>query len=189
MSAPLTIERFLGGFAWFIEKGLTVDAQTVSHLIKPDMVPATNWTDRSLGDILSLKPGNKPEDRTYSRPSVFGGWEDVPKTVIKSDFFDLKSRQMGEQLLRLQFGLTGIIVDGVAQTPFAASTRSIDGWLRLQARQETGVDMVILDFWSTMELTAGISADGKVTEPELRFTVIKAVGGVAVAGNSIVFPA
>lgn len=188
MSVPILAERFLGGFAWFVEKGTTVDAQTVSHLIKPDMVPATNWTDRSLGDILSLKPGNVSEDRSFGRPSIFGGWETVPKSFVKTDYLDLKSRQMGELLLRLQFGLTSPIVEGTAQTPFAKSDRRIEGWLRLQTRQEDGTDMIILDGWGTLELTAGISADGKVSEPEVRFTVIKAVNGVAVAGNSIVFP-
>ena len=188
MSAPLNLERFLGGFAWFIEAGLTVDAQTISPLIKPDTVPLTNWTDRSLGDILSLKLGNKSEDRSFKRPGTSGGWEIVPRTVVMQDYLELKSRQMGEQLLRLQFGLEARIVEGTAQTPFANTERRIEGWLRLQSREESGLDLLILDVWVSLELTGGIVADGKVSEPEFRLTVIKSSNGVAIAGNSIVFP-
>ena len=188
MSAPLNLERFLGGFAWFVEAGLTVDAQTISPLIKPDTIPLTNWTDRSLGDILSLKLGNKNEDRSFKRPGTSGGWEIVPRTVVMQDYLDLKSRQMGEQLLRLQFGLEVTIAEGTAQTPFANTDRRIEGWLRLQSREESGLDLLILDFWASMELTGGIVADGKVSEPEFRLTVIKSSAGVAIAGNSIVFP-
>jgi hypothetical protein len=188
MSAPLNVERFLGGFAWFIESGLTVDAQTITPLIKPDVTPLTNWTDRSLGDILSLKLENKNEDRSYKRPSTTGGWEIVPRTVVMQDSLALKSRQMGEQLLRLQFGLVGTIAEGTAQTPFANTDRRIEGWLRLQSREESGLDLMILDSWVSMELTGGIVADGKVSEPEFRLTVIKSYAGAAIAGNSIVFP-
>lgn len=188
MPAPLNLERFLGGFAWFVEAGITVDAQTISPLIKPDVSPLTNWSDRSLGDILSLKLGNKNEDRSYKRPATGGGWEIVPRTVVMQDFLELKSRQMGEQLLRLQFGLKTTIAEGTAQTPFASTDRRIEGWLRLQSREESGLDLLILDFWASMELTGGIVADGKVSEPEFRLTVIKSAAGVAIAGNSIVFP-
>ncbi len=188
MSAPLTVERFLGGFGWFVEKGITVDGQVVSHLIKPDVTPLTNWTDHYLEDILSMKLGNATEDRSYNRAATTGGWEKVPRTVVMQDFIDLKTRQMGEQLLRLQFGLNAPIAEDAAQTPFASSDRRIEGWLRLQTREEAGTDLLILDAWGSLELTGGIVADGKVTEPEFRFTVIKSVGGVGVAGNSIVFP-
>jgi hypothetical protein len=188
MSAPLNLERFIGGFAWFIEAGLTVDAQTITPLIKPDVTPLTNWTDRSLGDILSLKLESKSEDRSYKRPSTGGGWEIVPRTVIMQDSIAMKSRQMGEQLLRLQFGLETTIVEGTAQTPFANSERRIEGWLRLQSREESGMDLMILDAWTNMELTGGIVADGKVSEPEFRLTIIKSYAGVSLAGNSIVFP-
>lgn len=189
MSAPINIERFLGGFAWFVEKGLTVDAQVVSHLIKPDVTPATNWTDHSLGSILSLVLDSETTDRSYMAPSVSGGWEKRQRGIVMRDFIQMKSREMGELLLRLQFGLNAVIVEDAAQTPFASTDRRIEGWLRLQTREEAGTDLMILDFWAELSLKKGIVADGKVTEPEFEFTVIKTVAGAAVAGNSIVFPA
>lgn len=189
MSTPINIERFLGGFAWFVESGITVDAQTISPLIKPDVTPLSNWSDRSLGSILDLKHATKDKDNSFGRPAASGGWEEVPRKFVIQDFLDLKSREMGEQLLRLEFGLNATIVEGTAQTPFASTDRRIEGWLRLQARQETGQDLLILDFWSTLELTGGIVADGKVTEPAFRFTVVKTYNGALIAGNSIVFPA
>lgn len=188
MSAPINIERFLGGFAWFIESGTTVDAITVSPTAKPDVMPLTNWTDHSLGSILSLVLGNEETDLSFSAPSATGGWEKRPRKVVTQDYLDMKSREMGELLLRLQFGL-GPIVEGTAQTPFASTARYLDGWLRLQAREEPGTDLLILDTWARMELKKGIIADGKVTEPEFRMTVIKTYNGAAIAGNSIVFPA
>lgn len=189
MAAPTNLERFLGGFAYFVESGITVDGQVISATIKPDVDPLANWSSRSLGSILALKHEVKTKDNSYQKPSASGGWEEVPRKFVIQDFLDLESREMGEQLLRLEFGLNAIIAEGTAQTPFADTDRRIEGWLRLQARQENGQDLAILDFWSTMELVSGIVADGKVTQPKFRFTVIKTVSGTAVAGNSVVFPA
>ncbi len=189
MAAPLNLERFLGGFAYFIEAGTTVDAQVVSATIKPDVSPLTNWSDRSLGSILSLSHEPKFEDDPFKKPAATGGWEEVPRKYVVADYLNMESREMGENLLRLELGLNAKIEEGTAQTPFATTKRQIDGWLRLQARQETGQDLLILDVWVTLELTEGIKAEGKVTQPKFRFTVIKTVAGVAVAGNSVVFPA
>lgn len=189
MSAPILTERFLGGFAYFLEAGKTVDGSAISATYKPDATPATNWTDGYLGTIISLSLDSDTEDRSFMAPSPSGPWEKKPRKVVLADYLNLKTREMGEQLLRLQFGLTDAIVEGTAQTPFNKSDRRIEGWLKLHARHEDGQDMAIVDLWCSMELTGGIKADGKVTEPEFRLTVIKAVDGTAVAGNSIVFPA
>ncbi len=188
MSTPANLERFLGGFAYFVESGITVDAQTISPLIKPDMVPATNWNTRSLGTILEIKHGTKDKDNSYSRPSAAGGWEEVPRKFVIADHLDMKTREMGEQLLRLECGLTGAITEGTAQTPYAKTDRRIEGWLRLQARQDTGQDLLIMDVWASMELTEGLAAAGKVSEPKMRFSVIKTYNNAVIAGNSIVFP-
>lgn len=189
MSAPTLQELFLGSFAYLIPLGVTVDSAVVSATAKPDATPTTNWTDYTLGSVMSFVPGVVTEDRSFSRPSVNGGWEKVPRTVVIQDFIDLKTREMGELLLRLQFGLAGPIVLGTAQTIFGTNVRSFDAWLKFHVRKEAGADLSIGDVLVTVELKKGFTADGKVSEPEFRCTVIKAVAGVAVAGNSIVFPA
>lgn len=189
MSAPATEELFLGTFAYLIPLGVTVDGGVVSATAKPDGVPTTNWTDYSLGSVLAFTPGVQTQDRGYKVPSALGGWETRPKLAVESDFINLKTREMGELLLRLQFGLSGPIVLGTAQTPFATTTRKVTGWLKFHMRKEDGQDLCIGDLLVDVELTNGVKADNTVSEPEFRCTVLKTYDGAAVAGNSIVFPA
>jgi hypothetical protein len=189
MSAPALLERLIGKFAYFIPAGSVVDTLTVSATVKPDASPTTNWTDYFLGSVISAKHDPEIEDNSFKKASASGGFEKVSRKKVIADVITLKTREMGEPQLRLQFGLGAAIVEGTAQTPFAATDRRIDGWLKVHYRQEDGTDMAIMDVWASMELASGLTADGKTTEPELRFTVIKSVDGVAVAGNSVVFPA
>lgn len=189
MSAPALLERLVGCFAYFIPTGSTVDTLTISPTVKPDASPTTNWTDFYLGSIISAKHAVETQDNGFLRASPTGGFEKVPRLKVLSDSITLKTREMGEAQLRLQYGLSAAIVEGAAQTPFASTDRRIDGWLKCHYREEDGQDLAIMDVWASMELTNGLSAEGKTTEPELKFTVIKSVNGVAVAGNTIVFPA
>ena len=189
MAAPTLEELFLGTFCYMIPLGVTVDSVTVSATVKPDGSPTTNWTNYSVGSVLSFKPGVETKDRSYEAPSAHGGWEKRNKKVVIQDFIDLKTREMGELLLRLQFGLSGAIVLDAAQTPFAVTDRRIDCWLKFQARKEDGQDLCIGDVLCSVELLNGIKGDNNVTEPEFRCVVYKTYAGVAVAGNTIVFPA
>ncbi len=189
MSAPALLERLIGCFAYFIPNGSTVDALTISPTVKPDGDPATNWTNYFLGSVISAKHDAEVQDNSFLKASPAGGFEKVPRKKVLQDMITMKTREMGEAQLRLQYGLSAAIVEGTAQTPFASTDRRIDGWLKVHYRQEDGTDMAVMDVWCSMELTNGLTAEGKTTEPELKFTVIKSVNGVAVAGNTIVFPA
>ena len=91
--------------------------------------------------------------------------------------------------MRLQFGLASAIELGTAQTPFATSERKVTAWLKFHSRKENGLDLCIGDVLCDIELTAGIKGDDNVTEPEFRCSVLTTYAGVAVAGNTIVFPA
>lgn len=189
MAKPSLEELFLGSFAYFIPLGVTVDGNVVSATAKPDGVPTANWTDYSLGSVLSFVPGVEEVDRSFYRPGPAGPWEKVPRSVVVGDYIDLKTREMGELLLRLQFGLASEIVLGTAQTIFGSSVRRVDGWLKFHLRKEVGGDLSIGDMLATVQLKKGITADNKVSEPEFRCNQIKSINGVAVAGNTIVFPA
>lgn len=188
MAAPSLQELYLGSFCYFIPLGVTVDSAVVSATAKPDGSPSTNWTDYNLGTVLSFAPGVETKDRSYFGPDASGGWSKRNKTTVVQDFMDIRTREMGELLMRLQFGLTGAIVLGTAQTPFAASERKVTGWLKFHSRKENGLDLCIADVLCDVELTGGIKGEDSVTEPEFRCVVLKTYGGVAVAGNTIVFP-
>lgn len=181
-------ELFLGSFAYIIPAGVTVDGTVVSATYKPDIVPLANWTDYGIGSVLGFVPGVEEEDRSYMGPNARGGWKKIPKRVVVQDYIDIKTREMGELLLRLQFGLAAPIVEGTAQTIFGSSVRRIEAWVKFHIRQENGQDLSIGDMYCYVELKKGLVADGKVSEPEFRLTCIPDVGGVLVAGNSIVFP-
>jgi hypothetical protein len=189
MSAPALLERLIGKFAYFIPVGSVVDTLTISHTVKPDASPTTNWTDFFLGSVTAAKHDVETEDNSYKKASPNGGFEKVERLKVISDSITMKTREMGEPQLRLEHGLSAVIVEGEAQTPFASTDRKIEGWLKVHDRQEDGTDLSIMDVWCSMRLVNGLTADGKTTEPEMRFTVIKSVNGVAVAGNTIVFPA
>jgi hypothetical protein len=189
MAKPTLEELFLGSFAYFIPLGVTVDGGVVSATSKPDGVPTSNWSDFSLGAVMGFVPGVEQQDNSFLAPSAFGGWEKKPRKKVIADFIDLKTREMGEILLRLQFGLSSEIELGTAQTLFGSATRQIDGWLKFHLRKETGLDLSIGDMLATCEINKGVVADNKVTEPEFRMTCIKTWNGALVAGNTIVFPA
>jgi hypothetical protein len=189
MAKPSLEELFLGSFAYLIPLGVTVDGGVVSATSKPDGVPTANWTDYNIGSVMSFVPGVEEQDNSYMAPSAFGGWEKRPRKRVIADFIDLKTREMGELLLRLQFGLASEIALGTAQTIFGTSTRSIEAWLKFHVRKDTGLDLSIGDVLVRVELKKGFVADGKVSEPEFRCTAIKTYNGAAVTLNTIVFPA
>lgn len=188
MAKPSLEELFLGSFAYLIPLGVTVDGGVVSATSKPDGEPTANWTDYSIGSVMSFVPGVEEQDNSYMAPSALGGWEKRPRKRVIADYIDLKTREMGELLLRLQFGLASEIALGTAQTIFSTTTRRVDAWLKFHVRKESGADLSIGDVLVSVELKKGFVADGKVSEPEFRCTVVKTYNGATVAGNTIVFP-
>ena len=189
MAKPTLQEIFIGGFAYFVESGLTVDAQTVGATVKPDASPTTNWTDGNLGNVLEFKYGNESIDSPFMRVLPQGGREKVNRKFVTQDFVVLKTREMAEIVHRLQMGVTGVIAEGTAQTPGLQLDRKIEGWLRLQGRSLGGFDRFLHDWWCEVRLDADNVFGEQVVTPSLRFTMIKAVAGVAVAGNSVNWPA
>mgnify|MGYP000860289392 FL=1 len=194
MSNPATAELLIGRFAHFISKGTVIalgdgDASlTVGPFDKPDITPTDNWLAYSLGPVLSAMPGTDTEDQGYSAPSL-RGWVKVPKTVVKADFIDFKTRKMTEEQLRLQYGLSDKIVHGTAQRIFTTSIRRLEGWLKVHDfDEESRTFLSVFDVYGYLELKKGYTADGKPAEPEFRITVIPDVDGVEIEGNVIVFP-
>ena len=188
MPAPSLQEILLGGFAYFVEAGLTVDAQTVGPAIKPDTSPLTNWTDGTLGTILSFEFDEEKIDSPFMRPLPYGGYEKINRSYVTQDFVKMQTREMNELVWRLQHGLTAKISEGNAQTPGLSQDRKIEGWLRIQGRQLGGLDRFLQDWYCEVRLESKEKFEAKVVTPTLRFTQLKAVNGVAVAGNSTNFP-
>jgi hypothetical protein len=186
MAVPVQTEILIGGFAYFIPAGTVVDGTTVagSSAGKPDTDPATNWTAYSIGDVLNFKFGDERVDIASLVPLASGGYAKKNKSIVVQDFVTLKTRQMGEIIHRLQFGLAAAIATGTAQTPHLELDRKIFGWLRLQGRQLGGTDRFILDWWAECRIEETGEFNDKVVEPVLRFTQVKGT-----EGNSINFPA
>ena len=185
MAAPTLQEIFVGGFAYFIESGVS----SASATSKPSSSPLTPWTDGTLGTVLDFKYGNVKIESNFLRPLPSGGRELVNRSFVTQDFLTLKTREMNELVWRLQAGVTTKIAEGTAQTPGLQLDRKIEGWLRLQGRVTGGFDRFIHDWWCEVRLEGENVFDEKVVTPSLRFTMIKAVAGVAVAGNSVNWPA
>jgi hypothetical protein len=183
MSNPALQEILLGGFAYFIESGVSGSAATA----KP--TTTAYWTAGSLGTILAIEYGDEKTDSPYSRPLPQGGFEKVNRSYVTQDYVTLQTREMNELVWRLQMGAATIIAEGTAQTPAALVDRKIEGWLRLQGRVLGGLDRFLQDWWCEVRLEGKTKFEDKVATPSLRFTLIRAVAGVAVAGNSVNFPA
>jgi hypothetical protein len=189
MAAPTLQELLIGGFAFFLESGTTVDSQTVGPTVKPDNDPTTNWTNGTLGTILNFKFGKVEIDSPFLQPLASGGHQLINRKFCTQNFLTLQAREMGERVMRLEHGVSAIINEGTAQTPGAKLDRKIEGWLRLQGRSLTGYDRFTLDWWAEMRLEGENVFNENVVSPNLRFTLIRAVNGTAVAGNSTNFPA
>jgi hypothetical protein len=184
MPAPTLQEVFVGGFAFFIPAGVS----SASATSKPASSPLTPWTTGSLGTVLDFKYGNESIDSSFLRPLPTGGREKVNRSFVTQDFVTIKTREMSELVWRLQMGVAAVIDEGTAQTPGLAQDRKIEGWLRLQGRALGGFDRFIHDWWCEARLDGENTFDEKVVTPSLRFTLIKAVAGVPVAGNSVTWP-
>lgn len=189
MAAPSLQEILIGGFAYFVRGGITVDGQTISATIKPDVDPLSNWSSRSLGIITNFQFGVEEQDDSFMECLPSGVWVKRTRKYVTSDFVDLDCRQMSEIVWQLQHGLTDRPMEDEPQTSGAAFDRKIDGWLRLQGRQLGGYDRFIQDWWCEARLVQGMQANGKAATPKLRFIQHKAVNGVMVAGDSTNFPA
>jgi hypothetical protein len=189
MASPTLEEILLGGFAYFVEAGTTVDGQVVGPTIKPDVDPTSNWTNGSLGDVLNFEFDNEKIDSPYLQAQPTGGHAKINRSFVVQDWVLLQTRQMSEIVWRLKHGLAAKIVEGTAQTPGAKLDRKIEGWLRLQGRALNGYDRFLLDWWCEVRLESKNKFDEKVVMPVLRFTQIRSVNGVPVAGNSDNFPA
>ncbi len=178
----------IGGFAYICRAGTTIDAQTVSATVKPDADPLANWTAGSLGNILDVEFGIEEVDYPVMTLLPNGSRVKTPRKIVVADFVDITCQKMNDLVLELQHGFNAAIVQGTAQTPGAKSDRYIDCWLRLQGRAMGNFDLFIQDWWSQCRLIKGTVADGKFSEPKLRFYQYKAVAGVMVAGDSTNFP-
>ena len=183
MSKPALQEMLIGGFAFFIESGVNGSAATA----KP--TTSSYWTDGTLGTILSIEFDDEKTDSPYMAPLPQGGFEKRNRSFVTQDFVKLQTREMNELVWRLQMGLAATIAEGTAQTPGDLVDRKIEGWLRLQGRALGGFDRFIQDWWCEVRLESKGKFDDKVVTPTLRFTLHRAVAGVAVAGNSTNFPA
>ncbi|MDP3850097.1 MAG: hypothetical protein Q8Q59_06325 [Luteolibacter sp.] len=184
MAKPTLQEIFVGGFAYFIENGVSGASATS----KPASEPLTPWTDGTLGTVLDFKYGNQKIDSNYLKPLPQGGRELVNRSFVTQDFVTIKTREMSEIVHRLQMGVKNVIAEGTPQTPGLEQDRKIEGWLRLQGRVLGGFDRFLHDWWCEVRLEGENVFDEKVVTPSLRFTMIKAVAGVAVAGNSVNWP-
>lgn len=185
MAAPTLQEIFIGGFAYFVESGVS----SASPTAKPTSSPLTAWTNGTLGTVLNFKYGNESIDSSFLRPLPSGGREKVNRSFVTQDFVMIQTREMTELVWRLQSGVSGAIDEGTAKTPGLVQDRKIEGWLRLQGRVLGGYDRFLHDWWCEARLEGENVFDEKVVTPTLRFTLIKAVAGVSVAGNSINWPA
>lgn len=171
--------QVLGGLAFCLLAGETVDAQTVSATVKPDTDPTTNW--KQLGCIKAVAFENKKKDFVQECPSESGGYSENTIMVSTEDVIVLESEAMSDIAHQLQFGLTAVPTPGTEQAIFAKTERKLLGWLKLQGRKLDGTDLMIMDVWCEITLRTGYKFQNGLTANALAFKALKA------AGNGIKF--
>lgn len=160
----------IGNFLSFVEAGETIDGVTVSAAAFPDNDPPENWP--SLGAISETDFEAEVETDTDYIASLSGGYIKEDDERVLSDYIKFKSRDMSELVWRLQLGLRDKITNGTAQTPFASKVRFIDGWLRVQAKAQDGLDRVVMNVWGRLRLDENPKYSKDPTKPGLKFQVL-----------------
>jgi hypothetical protein len=179
MFRNLTDTQVLGGLAFCLLAGESVDGQTVSATIKPDTSPDTNW--KQLGCIKNVGFEKKEQAYTTSCPGEAGGYEDDTTTFVTEDMIILESDHMNDIVHQLQYGLTAPPTPGTEQAIFAKANRELYGWLKLQARKLDGSDLLLMDVWCKITLRTGYKFQNGLTANALSFKALKS------AGNGILF--
>ena len=157
----------IGGFLYFVESGTLVDGVTVDENAFPDVDPIDNWN--SLGFITEVNPETEKETDTDYCPSPAGGYEKVDDERVVADYWKFITREHSEPFWRMLLGLRNEIQNGVAQTPLDEKRRYIDGWLKVQARADDGVDRLVMNIYGRLSLDANPKWSKDPTKPALSF--------------------
>jgi len=190
MANPSTERMIIGSFAFFLEAGTTVDntivaAETVVSPAagKPDASPTANWSAYALGNVENAKFSTKTVDEPFMVPSAAGGYtEEIEKRVV-ADLLDLKVDKVSEIFHRLVMGAASTLVVGTAQAPHVQADRKLTGWLRIQARKNSGSDIFLLDWWCELRLKEIPEFGEKSIRPTYEFRKLYS------SLNSVNFPA
>jgi len=175
----LTETQVLGGLAFCLLAGESVDSQTVSSTVKPDTDPTTNW--KQLGCVKAVAFEVKKKDFVQECPSETGGYSENTTSIVTEDVIVLETETLGDIVHQLQFGLTAAPTPGTEQAVFAKAERKLYGWLKLQGRKLDGTDLLIMDVWCEITLRTGYKFMNGLTANALAFKALKA------AGNGIKF--
>ena len=166
-------ELLLGAFVYFLENGTTVDAETVAIDNLPDDVPTTNWTGKELGCIERVKKTKQTKESPRSKPKATGGYNQNPKVITTGWKIEMTTSEYNELIHRLGLGAPAAITDGTAFTPFGlGGDDKIEGWLRIEAKDENGVTKINLIEWVELRLTEIPEWQNEYGKPVLQFTVL-----------------
>lgn len=165
-------ELLLGAFVFFIPNGVTVDAETVAIDNLPDDSPATNWTDKAIGCIERVKINKSVKESARSCPRETGGYDETPRRITTGWVIEMTTSEYNELIHRLSLGAPAAIADGTAFTPFQiGGDDKIAGWLRIEAKDETGATKINIIDWVELRLTDIPEWSNEYGKPVLQFTV------------------
>lgn len=166
-------ELLLGAFVWFAEDGTTIDAETIAIDNQPDDSPAANWTDREFGDIERVKITKQTKNSPRSKPRPTGGYNDNPKVITTGWVIEMTTSLYNELVHRQALGAAAAIADGVAFTPFQmGGDQKIEGWLRIEAKDELGNTKVNIIEWVEFRLSEIPEWKNEYGKPVLQFTIL-----------------
>ena len=81
-------------------------------------------------------------------------------------------REHNEIFWRQIFGMRAPAQQNVSQVPYEQTRRWVEGWLKIQARGQDGVDRIVMDVWGRLNIDENPKWSKDVTRPSLKFQVI-----------------
>lgn len=183
MSNRLLVARpKIGGFAYFLVSGVTVNAVTVSAAAKPDNNPATNWP--SIGRVLSFQPEMKEQEDVFLVPLRSGGYEEQDESHVVAQMFNIDLQDMNDISYEMMFGLSPITL-GTAQIPANVLQRKVTGWLAYEAVQQDTDLLCYMNVWGEFKLREQPVFGPEATVSKLRFRQkYSAIAGITFPDNS-----
>ena len=159
-------ERLFAGALVFFAK----EVAATSDLVTKPAADNAAWLEVGCVSVLKHNPQNF--EQPYSCPDAARGWVERKNVFTVADVFELTTEEVSELYHRLAMGVAAELVQGTAQTPFAASERKATGWIKIQSRKHNGQDRAIMDIFCEVRLMEDPATEKKVQVPKFELFVL-----------------
>lgn len=169
MGLSVTRRELRSAFIYFVPNGTVVDGGTVAITAWPDANPTTNYTDWQFLDIEKVEIERETKSEEFDVPSTTGvGYDTDKEEWVTRRAFKCTSAKTNSLLKQLENGTSSPVTVGVAQTPMAQRTNSIDGVLLIEVKAG-GVVIERTQVWARLSVTQAAGAENATSKINFEF--------------------